>query len=347
MEGYIGGEFSLKSQDFCGPMRNSWPLPTNAIFLDTGRAALLAALQECLQKGVRTAWLPGYCCPSVLQPFRQLGFELQFYSMGKDLQHPENLPVSLKNEVFLFINYFGKKNMAIEAWLQEVPRSEYTIIIEDNVQASLNESSSCKYDFSISSFRKFLPQPDGALLVSKQPLSLGLEPANEAFVSAKTLGKWLRHDDWTNAIFLDLFAQGESLLEGEITLRAMSWLSAYLFARTDIKAIAERRRRNWQLLSKALQEARFYEIQLLYGDLEPGEVPVGFPVLVGNKRRNFLREKLADQHIFCPIHWRLEAEQGNEAEKYLSETILTLPIDQRMDEEKVRCLIKALDAILR
>ena len=83
----LGGEFCLGYQDFLGEAHED-AIPCyrqdNTLCLDTGRAAIFVALKTILGLGgKKEAWLPRYCCESVLLPFSQLGFQLKFYSWEK------------------------------------------------------------------------------------------------------------------------------------------------------------------------------------------------------------------------------------------------------------------------
>jgi len=117
----IGGEFGISFDFFLQPLKifNKTAYKKKFhMYLDTGRSALFAALTNIIQQGGnREAWLPYYCCDSVILPFRQLGFKINFYSMGGDLNTPNQLPKRLNEATFLFIHYFGKKNHAVLDWL--------------------------------------------------------------------------------------------------------------------------------------------------------------------------------------------------------------------------------------
>lgn len=340
---YIGGEFCLTGNEFFSESHSKQDLSANKVFLDTGRSAIFVALQSVIAKGgARKAWLPSFCCSSVLQPFSQLGFEIQFYSMGVDLQQPEFLPQEMSEGVFLFINYFGKNNNAIKKWIAE-QKNMKCFIIEDSVQASLNNNI-CEYDFLVTSLRKFLPQPDGALLFSRQPITVPLAEPNEKFISQKIIGKWMRNNNWESDDFLALFNKSEELLNNKIVPRKMSWFSEYLMEKTNFDEVIEKRRRNWIFLRDILNKRN--RVNALFDNLDQGEVPLGFPVIIRKGLRDILKKRLAEERIYCPIHWRMDHCAEGFAEHYLSSNILTLPIDQRMDQKEVLYLFERVNAIL-
>lgn len=346
----IGGEFEL-SQSFLSQEFNSdIDEMTHAIYTDTGRSGLYLALQGIIQYGGnKTAWLPRYCCPSVLLPFQQLGFEIQFYTMGEDLQTPADLPtdIELSGATFLFIHYFGKKNYAILDWLSKRPTSKNFYIIEDCVQATLNGDLGNTGDFSVRSYRKFLPQPDGAVLTYKKPFSYQLADADEEFISKKIVGKLLRGANHKEQNFLKLFAESEKRIDHHIIPRHMSWVSKYLLRQTDVQDIKEKRRENWASLQKFLQEQNLQKLlEPIYESLEADEVPVGYPVLIKNQLRDELRQYLTAKKIYCPVHWVLSEPSADfknvGVEEIMSSSILTLVIDQRVTRDGLKFMVDAI-----
>ncbi len=345
----IGGELELAAELLGAPERGDLPaLPKPHVArLDTGRSALYAALCEIVRRGgKRRAWLPAYLCASVLAPFRQLDFEVSYYRAGRDLVQPE-FPAQIgSGEVFLFAHYFGKQNKAAAEWLGQLPRRRELFVIEDGVQASLNASVGSHGDSVITSYRKFLPQPDGALLGADHALHAELAEPDEQFVSAKALGKLLRQYTGNQELYLSLFAQSEQRLERPIVPRRMSWLSRHLMQRTDIAAVAEARRANWAALARLLAGGAAAVVPLYHG-LEPGEVPLGFPVRVGDGQRDALRRHLAERQVYCPVHWDLPHLPEGDAwqdERALSAAVLTLPIDQRMGNEHLQFMVRAIES---
>jgi len=207
MDFRIGGEFEISYQMLAKPMVNSYDFSyskKNNLLVNTGRGALYLALQKAKEFfGFSKAWVPAYCCSSVLLPFRQLGFEISYYSLGNELRQESYLPKDLGNSIFLFIHYFGKKNQVVVDYLTN--QSKDSIIFEDCVQASLSNNVGQTGHFVFNSYRKFFPQPDGAVIASNYDLSYNLLPADEQFVMQKLLGKIIRHQSQDEKLFLPFF----------------------------------------------------------------------------------------------------------------------------------------------
>lgn len=329
----------------------SSPQKINYLHLDTGRSAIYIALLSIIQQGgKREAWLPRYCCPSVLMPFLRVGFKLHFYTQGFDLTAAPDLPVDLDGETILFIHYFGKTNQAMLDWLEKENRPHKCFIIEDCVQALLS-SQLGNQDFAVYSYRKFLPQPDGALLASNYPLPVDdILPANEKFVSTKLIAKLIRPDSEANG-HLDLLNQAESIINNAICPRQMSSLSHYLLARTNLPFIVQKRRANFYYLLNLLEQFGLVNqlIQPLFIELDQHEVPLGLPVRVATGCRDELRAFLIAHKIYCPVHWSLDlaANQGWKDELLLSRSLLTLPLDQRIDESALHYMADKIASFFR
>jgi hypothetical protein len=344
----IGGEFELNPASFHLPADR--PLPTLpsafSYWTDTGRSALLLAAHDILGRGGKpVVWLPAFCCRSVSQPFGQAGFTLQYYNAA-ELHGEDNVPPNPQpGESVLFVHYFGYRN---GRRLAQVPAWEQAgiYIVEDAAQAALTEGVGAFGHYAVTSVRKFLPQPDGALIGSRHALELTLADPDEAFVSAKAVAKLVRGADAMPEDFLPLIEFAESRLDDSaIVPKRLSWLSRQLMLRADFALVAARRRLNCQSLSDAVStELRSCVTALIQGPSD-GEAPLGLAIRVSGGRRDALRGFLAEHSVFCPIHWLLPhvpRAQALAADHRLASEVLTLPIDQRMNEHHIRRLIELL-----
>lgn len=312
------------------------------MWVDTGRSAIAIALDQIVKRGgERRAMLPAYICPSVVSAFNKSRFHIQYFS-------PFELEQSLQpegNETVLFAHYFGQKNSALVDWIDDLENRSEIFVIEDCVQASLSTNVGVTGDYVVSSFRKFLQQPDGALLCSRSDIQgCELDEPDEEFVSSKFLAKLLRNTECEASQFLHLLSESEDRLEKSIP-RKMSWLSTYLMHRTNIGEIKSKRRANWQLLFDQLEREGVFQHAVPFSrEISAGEVPLGFAVQIRDGQRDRLRRYLAERNIFCPIHWELDHLVGREdefpKEWALSQSILTLPIDQRMTQAHIEYMAK-------
>jgi hypothetical protein len=348
---HIGGDFELAPPVLASPAVDNIPLVPGKThtFTDTGRSAIFLALSQILENtGIRRAWLPYYCCPTIVTSFHQLEIEVYFYGMGSDLEQSEGLPKRLENAILLFIHYFGIRNHALQDYIRSQQASRDTfVVIEDCVQSCLSTNFGGFGDYSIHSLRKFLPLTDGGIVGSPGSLPEPREIADEAFVSEKFLAKLLRGADADPREFLTLCEHAEQKIENKVRPKQMSSLSRFILGKLDIASIQSDRRRNWLQLSRAFQSGALADCQFrpLYRNLDEDEVPLAFPVVVETGKRDSLKTFLAGHNIYCPVHWHLNQTGDHKIfplDLQLSQSILTIPIDQRISPDGLDYLIYTL-----
>lgn len=356
----IGGDFEITpalvlAKRGAAPSLRLPELP--CLWTGLGRSALLIAAAAIRHRGGRPrVWLPAFACGSVSQPFLQAGFELKYYSGSTSLTGEESpLPQPDTGDTLLFIHYFGHPNKVMLKIAAEL-RAAGVWIIEDAVQASLAPGLVEHSDFAVTSYRKFLPVIDGAVLISRSPvdlLGIGLElsPPDETFVSGRLVAKILRGVNAAASDFLALLDRTEGSLEGTIVPRQTSWLSSWVMGQLDLDGVIARRRANWLTLSQRIADSSLaHHVHVVFNELEDDVVPLGFPVRVADGRRDDLRAYLREKDIFCAMHWPLDHLPANEAferERGLERSLLTLPVDQRMSVEDVHRLVVELTGFFR
>lgn len=343
----IGGEFELYADSLAleshdGPLHGFGA--AHEYWVDCGRSAL-GLIADALSRlpRVPTVWLPAYCCESVVEPFATRTLPIRFYGVGNRLDDVQADP--LPGDALLFIHYFGRLNRVALSRVDDL-RRRGVHLIEDCVQAALTQGVGVSGDQSLTSLRKLLPQPDGALLASRRPLRVNLDMPNEAFVSARSVGKLLRGAGADAGAFLPLFDASELALDSRRP-RAMSWLSSSMLRATDLHDVARRRVRNEIVLRQLLEEkagALPISLRFVQPPLEDGEVPLGLPMEVDHGQRDMLRRHLARHSIFCPVHWDLGHLDAHTftTERNLSARLLTLPVDQRYDGADMRRIVEAI-----
>jgi hypothetical protein len=354
----IGGAFELDVELLLAERPPPPTLPGEAV--TSGRTALALVASRLADTGARGPWLvPAYLCASVLQGLRSGGAEIAFYPVGGDLTvQPEALQRSVEAvqpAAVLVIDYFGfpPQGESAAAFL-ELRGS--CLVVEDCVHGSLLETPDAAGgaigEVAFTSFRKYLPLPDGGVLVGSE--GEPLPSARSAGVSARLLGQLLRgafsactlHGDDVERAFLAALEAGECSLDNDVPLEAMSALSLRLLAAFDLAEASAQRRRNFGVLRTLV--AGLPTLSLL-ADLPPGVSPLVYPVRVGGGRRDAVRASLALRRIFCPVHWPLPSEIDGDRfieEHRLASEMLGLPIDQRYGEAEMERIAHELGAAL-
>ncbi|MGD0502336.1 MAG: hypothetical protein ABSD02_06325 [Steroidobacteraceae bacterium] len=349
----IGGEFELDLNWFAQTADKA-PLTLPCAHLywtDTGRSALFLLAIDILRRGGEPlVWIPAFCCRSVVQAFQQAGFSIRYFSSAELHGGAGPGPRPCAGQTVLFVHYFGHINRYRLAQVADWRRIG-AFVIEDAAQAALTQGVGLAGHYAITSLRKFVPQPDGAMIGSEFELTFSTTDPDEEFVSARILAKLMRGAGASPECFLPLLAHTESRLDTEaIVPRRPSWIGRLLMARTDFPSVAERRRVNWESLRESLRGSLSSHLTALHEVVEGGEVPLGLAVRVGGGQRESLRRYLADHSIFCPVHWPLAhvpMSTDLALDHDLASQILTLPIDQRMEESHVRRFVTLLKRFVK
>ena len=361
--GGIGSEFGLEPALLRSPQPSA-RMPVRAgrcIWLNSGRAAILWALQALRQFDPTrsTCLLPGYLCPSVVQPFKEAGVNVAYYQVDNRLRvDPDDLCSRIEPDVLavVIIHYFGFPQP--ETTFDLIESADPPVyVIEDATHAWLSRSADRgpigqRGTITVYSPRKFFSVPDGAMAVvgnSNSQLDAEVAPTNWCFASQRTAGLFLR---WlfaktgieaVNRLAFSLLRRAEHKLDTAVSVSEASWISKRILLNLDFHIAAERRRRNYRLLGEGVQDRRL-PMRPLYEKLPIGVTPLGFPIVC--EKRNELREFLIERCVYPPIHWLLPWEQGIVRFQHLldlSQHILTLPVDQRYGPADMTYILDCLD----
>jgi len=348
----LGGDFQIKAELLLRADTGNSPLDRineGDALLDTGRSAIHAAIASAIDvKKIKKAWVPFYSCQTMIQPFYDHGLEVNFYGVGKDLASPIGLPDRLDDCLFLFVHYFGRFNEAISSYLL-IARTQNTVVIEDVVQSCMNSAHGRIGNYVVHSLRKFLPVPDGAILAGPKAISINPLPANETFISLSLLSKISRAvSDVKDTRHIALKNMAEDILDDCQAIREMSSFTRRMLPKFDLSEIQSRRRQNWQQLSDAFATGTLKNCAFrpLYEYLPEADVPLLFPVVAEADKRDAILEKLRQEAIFCPVHWKLgsPAKAWLRCDFDLSRSLFSIPIDQRVTSP---ALDQAIDRLWR
>jgi hypothetical protein len=344
----VGGEMDLSLELLFRRGRSELPefFPDHRT-ISTGRTGIKLALQAIASSGLGTFLLPSYLCPSILFPFVEMGLKVDFYEVKADLRVDLDRFRALVKRTsptgILFVNYFGfpLHEDARRTFLEVKDRCW---LIEDCCHAfprSDNGSQGEMGHFVITSFRKYLPLPDGGIVFNRSGLPLPvLSPSTEKFVSQRLLGKLLKAHflserdapDDAERVYLHLFSQAEKEIDSSTPMQGMSVISESLLTHLDLRAAELRRRENFEFMLRAFEDSFHQMGKPLFRELPDSVSPLSFPIVVRPELRNGIRQELIRRGVFCPVHWALPPHVAAErffASHKLSQSILGIPIDQR------------------
>jgi dTDP-4-amino-4,6-dideoxygalactose transaminase len=329
---YMGGMFGSMGLHY-----EEQPLPhfleEPYLELINGRSGI-RVLCELLKPKV--VWMPSYLCHSLIEPILNC-WPIQFYPVGQGMRI-SNLDwcrnVS-QEDLVVFIDYFGfdLHREAIQAVKERGAR-----VLQDAAQALLSTFDRPHADFVLFSPRKTIGVADGGILQSKCDESfsdVSLKEAPSKYLMAAYNAFWSRtkFDQTGIGDWFQSYQDAEKLIPiGNYQMTDLS--SASIRHGIDYQLVAQQRRKNYSLLYEELGDCS------ILGDLPPNVVPLGFPVVCEN--RDALLKKLYSKNIFCPVHWPMRdsivPDRFKEAYQ-LSETMLTLLSDQRMNEDQINLLL--------
>lgn len=72
-----------------------------------------------------------------------------------------------------------------------------------------------------------------------------------------------------------------------------------------------------------------------------GVIPFSMPILC--KNRNELRKYLIENKVYCAIHWNQDFMSEKVGERDISNSILSLPIDERYTTKDMKILAKIIN----
>lgn len=342
----LGSNFHLDVSAFVQDKDDikSYLAEEHTVYYDSGRSALRGLL-KLFPKG--KVLLPSYICKSVLDCFA--GFETCYYSLDYKLEMiPEELEALLDENVNIvyIMHYFGKmQSTNVLEYIKEKKKERDFIIIEDTTHSFLTRKSTIG-DYQICSLRKWLAIPDGGVVYTKTTEKLPEIPEiqnnhsgriTEAMI-LKTL--FLERGIDTNRLYRNIFVQQEEKLDKQKECYAISDMSNVLLGGAGTKNISLSRKRNWNFVYQYLSNTR---IRPVYDELTDGFVPFTFPVFV--KERDRFRQYLMEHKIYCALHWPMETEEQKKIDvnRNIEKHMISLPIDQRYEEDAIRYMIKIVN----
>lgn len=332
----IGSEFW--TSDTCNhcsdyPFWNDWR--GDKKFYLSGRTALEAIIRDILRDyDIKTAYLPSYCCHTMIEPFLRHGLKVEFYPVDyKD----GSLHISCndnKHDVTLVLDYFGFHGYAPESLSD-------TVTIRDLTHSLLSANShELKSDYTFASFRKWGAVAGAAIACKSEGKFHSSECQNETndkYIDIRKRAYSLKasyiNGKIENKPFLDLFCNAEELLEVDYAEYAAD--NESLNAAAELKRYAQSRRENANMLLVGLSGSKL--IMPMFPVMHTGDVPLFVPVLVNEGLRDALKKHLIDNRVYCPMHWPLsELHTVSSEEKRIYEQELSLICDQRYGEEEMK-----------
>jgi hypothetical protein len=271
-------------------------------------------------------YVPYYIDKSMTEESLQnSGVKFEFYNIDEKFEIADS--VNVKNEEkILYNNYFALKN---EYVLKLVHIYGNKLII-DNTQAFFCKPVS-GIDTLYSLGSKFFGAPGGGYLFTNVLLNTKFEQD----VSYAGMTHLLGRIDKTAHEFFEHFQESKKRRCNQ-EIKIMSNLTQAILSSIDYETVKIIRERNFYYLHSYLQDIN--ELQL---NLSLIEGPMIYPLLI---KKDALRQKLIENKIYVPTYWKeiLDMEKASEWEKYLTNYLLPLPIDQRYEISDMKIIIDCI-----
>ena len=306
----IGGYFSLE-------LNNREEYHSYAINLNTGRNALEYILRV---RNYSKVYIPYFTCEVLLEPFRKLNIEYEFYNVNKHLEPVFDYDLLAKNEGFLCTNYFGLK----DKFILEISGRISNVIV-DNAQSFF--SNPLENVDTFYSARKFVGTADGAYLYCNKPLTDSLEQDSSHLRMSHLL---IRTDRSAEEGYAEFISNDNTLRNQPI--KKMSDLTHRLLASVDYEQIKLKRIRNFEFLHEFLKDQNLLKL-----NRSVNQVPQTYPFWT---KKAAIKKRLLDNKIYCATYWPnvLEWCEADSLEYQLATELVHLPIDQRYDIDDMRTI---------
>ena len=294
------------------------------IKLNTGRNALEYILKV---NNYSSIYIPYFTCEVVLEPIKKLGIPYYFYTIDKNLDPVIDFHIA-PTECFLYTNYFGIKQLTVNKLSREIPN-----LIIDASQAFFSKPLPEIDTFY--SCRKFFGVADGAYLQSN-------------ILSTTKFEKDVSYDrisHLTKSIDLSIEEGYKNFIENNKALdhnpiKRMSFLTNKILSSIDYEECRKIRNQNFKTLHQALSNNNHLEINFADDD-----APMCYPLLL---EKETISKKLISKRVYIPTFWPnvLRWTTNKMFENYLTQHLVSLPIDHRYDDEDMHRLINYLKQII-
>jgi len=330
----IGSEFWLEDN------YNKKRIKSEVDYFFLGRMALKVILLNLKEEGLQSVLFPSYCCSSMLNPFVEAGFEIDFYNVdyiNGVLSYDINK--CSKADIFFATNYFGYNSADMDYYVTLMRESGKTTI-EDNTHSMLIKNV-FHSDYVFGSIRKWIPTlAGGAIYKAKNKVIVNKSKADENICNIKMEAMRLKadyiiKDKGQKNKYLPLYERFNSFTDNTNAIADIDDYSLAIIESQNYEEIKSRRRSNAEYLHAQLQNLG---IMTMF-EYAQEDCPLFVPLILNNKNeRDSLRRKLIDNNIFSPIHW----QRPDNCQSSVYDLELSLVCDQRYSLDHMKKIIKKI-----
>ena len=311
----------------------------NGSYVLSGRTAIDLIIQDIVKsKPVYSAYLPAWCCDSMVDPFLKRGIQVELYDMIFDGKLHYHVDTDKQTDIFYVSNYFGYETTLDSEIVHQFKERGVTLIY-DRTHSFLMGNEDIEADYSFASIRKWMGVVSGAVVKGLDDCYLKPYPHLACKEQAMRMKKTFIEGDETvdKQTFLNLYSKfGHHLVE-DYQNYEMDGLSLAIYQSEDIEAMRDNRRENAKYLHEHLKLS-------ILAELTNKSVPLFVPVFFETtEQRNAVRKKLIDAQIYCPIHWlKNKLITPEMSVNQIFDTELSLICDQRYTITDMQRIIETI-----
>ena len=305
----------------------------------SGRVALEYIVEELVEKKKMSAYMPSYCCHTMIEPFLRHGVKVRFYDVvptesGLKRQFDPNHGC----DVVFLLDYFG----FVEAETAAIAKEQHArgkLVIYDATHAVYSNSICDDYDYVFGSYRKWMDVNCGFVAVKgKAGIRLGDDWHQlDAYTNMRKRifdlkSRYMNGETVDKQQFLAWINEAEEMLEQDYHHTLPDKRSLDVLRQTDYSFLVQSRRHNAQVLMKGIAELADERVRCMAGKMGSLDTPLFLPIYVQAVHRDELRRYLIEHSIYCPVHWPLsELHDINKVAIEVYQSELSLLCDQRYD----------------
>ena len=348
------------------------PAGKSSCTTSTGRSALLYLFQSKFWNNDDSILIPAYVPEGIIKPIIASGIKISFYKLDHHLfPNLDDLRSQVKQDpsicACIIIHPLGFEAPIDE--IKQILNAHDILCIEDCAHGMFSHYQSGepfgqKGDCALFSLNKFLPVPDGAVLMSHlDSVNLDVSKASQCSEHSVAINHYMEHLAINSAIsdseditlgsqLLDDSAAAYNryyeIMNNDFSLRQMSRTTEVIQMSIDYEALMANRRKNCQFLYQKLDNA---QINLLFTDYSDNIIPLAVPALVPEvKREKWLFDLQKKGISLATLVHRWNYIPANQEAKYSIEVQyinahVLIPINEFLSEQHMTSLVSALNQL--
>lgn len=348
----IGSIFPLSNETISKAEAQELHLTSDKVYYSLCREALFD-IATSFHPSNKIVLIPAYTCQTVITPFEEAGWECIFFPVKKNLRI--DIPVFLETvsqhnpSVIVIHPYFGMDLNAEEESALQIVSQDATIVL-DLTQCLFSSKRYPFVAFTVGSFRKWFPIPDGGFLENNCGVFPISQPKTEntEFTEREIAAMYLRGQYFGNAeqrtktISIRLSKAADHLAENNITPHRISSIAYNLLQNEEFDIVQRSRIRNFAFLHQHIQNCD--KVKKVCQNLtDVTTSPLYFTIYVND--RSYLQILLAQNAIYAPVIWSVRNEKVliNDEVRYIYSHVLAIPCDQRYNEDDMQRIVDIIN----